>query len=268
MKISLLAGVALAGVNDNGSPCYIGNCWNNHTELASWILSGPVWSDDGTVGMNFELTYERKLEIPPLDVFWAERNFYYRLVTQKIGGQKQYLTGLQKGRPSIDYLYFMKSAGYALVKIYDDVKMVTTDYKVGTDGTFTSLPPADYIPSPNGQVLSSLNCGDSSCALNFVDSKSLKTVGNPFTFNITAYPTVRWTSGNELVVSDLTANSFSINPFGNLTSTPIPTCLGVATTSSKINSNGDLIGVTTNWLFGDNMAVVGKASVSQKFDCK
>ncbi|KAJ3313798.1 hypothetical protein HDV04_001602 [Boothiomyces sp. JEL0838] len=272
MKILALVGLVLAGVNDDGSPCYIGNCWNNNTELVNWTASNstgaPVWADDGSVGITFELFYERKLELPPLDGYWAKRHFNYRLVTQKIGESKQYLTGIQKGRPLQDYLFFIKSAGYALVKIYDDIKMQITDYKVGVDGSFTVLPASYYIPSPDGKLLSSLSCNQSSCSLAFLDSQSLNAVGNSFSLNLSGTQSTRWTSRNQFIVSDASNHSYSIDPFGNAVDIPLSVCFGAQTTSSKINTNGDIIGITRDWFFNERMSVIGKASVSEKFDCK
>ncbi|KAJ3273959.1 hypothetical protein HDV01_003629 [Terramyces sp. JEL0728] len=272
MKFLSLAGLALAGANDDGSACYIGNCWNNHTELVNWQLSnstgGPVWADDGSMGITFELQYERKLEIPPLDVYWRTRKFHYRLVTQPIGGKKQYLTALQKGRPEYDILYFMKSAGYAIVKIYNEETFQMEDYKVGLDGSFTALRSGLYVPSPDGKLLSALNCDVGYCNLTFTEAQTLTAVGNQFSLNLTEARSVRWTSQENIEISDLGQDSYLVNPFGSATSISIPTCFGTATTSSKINANGDVLGIKKDWLLNENLAIIGKAAVSQKFDCK
>ncbi|KAI8911549.1 hypothetical protein EDD86DRAFT_264007 [Gorgonomyces haynaldii] len=286
MLALLLTAVKAFGTNDDGSRCYIGNCWFNHTEVMDWtydnaIEGTPAWANDGSVAIGIEETYERKLEIPPLQGWFSKRNFYYRLFTQKPKGKKTYLTTLNKGQPSLDTLYFMKSAGYVL--LIENKDGASTVLKYGLDGTVKPVVSGTFfgnvpttVPSPNGTVLAQLACNTYDadtgaaldpypCQLAFVDAVNLKTIStsnfdlkHPENFRLT-----RWTADDQFIVTDRNETAFSVDPYGKPVSIPLPKCTGAATTSSKVNAKGELVGVKNG-----NLAVVGTVPVEKRFNCQ
>lgn len=148
--------------------------WHPHTE--TWESSepyrgAPAWSDDGTDAAGIRLRYERRVSFPPLQGWWAKRNFSFRVFIQEPGSWSEVFLHDEElaGRPTS--LYVMSETdtrpGYVLVERFDDEAFETETLRVGLDGEITSVvrtplgpssTPPDVVPSPDGNVLASVAC--------------------------------------------------------------------------------------------------------------
>ncbi|KAJ3273249.1 hypothetical protein HDV01_004607 [Terramyces sp. JEL0728] len=309
MKFALLlssafAGGLFGGVNDDGSPCWIGNCWFDHSEvLHGYGYTGaPAWSDDGSMVAGIEVTYQRKLTFPTIDTgLWTTRDYRYRIFTKKLGDlSKSYVNKLTPGNVDSSSLMFQKAAGYVLYNEYSSGPLGFQLVKLTLDGVRTEInddlygdnsgfPKPVYVPSTDGSLIARVYCPDRApvngqwtdflpvpCDIKLLDAKSLS-IKSKTNFdlqyntklgsqlNILGIYIHRWTSSGNLVVSDGNKTSFSVTQGGAVTSIPLDTCYGLSSKSGRVNAKGDLLDLD---IFG-NIAIAEKnVAPMNRFDCK
>ncbi|KAJ3314644.1 hypothetical protein HDV04_005650 [Boothiomyces sp. JEL0838] len=302
--IAAPAGGLFGGVNDDGSPCYFGNCWFDHSEvLHGYGYTGaPAWSDDGTMVAGIEVTYQRKLKFPTIDTgMWVTRNDRYRVFVQKLGAlTKTYVNKLTPGDVDASSLIFLKSAGYILYNEYSSgplgfqlVKLslngVRTEINDNNYGDNSGYPKPIYVPSTDGSQIARVYCPDRApvngtwidflpvpCDVKLLDAQSLSVKSSSkFSLqyntklgdqlNLLGIFIHRWTSQGNLIVSDGNKTSFSVSPSGIATSVPLDRCYGLSSKSGRVNANGDLLDLD---MFGNIAIMERNVSPSYRFDCK
>ncbi|KAJ3324726.1 hypothetical protein HDV06_005984 [Boothiomyces sp. JEL0866] len=298
---ALPQGGLFGGVNDDGSPCYFGNCWYDHSEvLHGYGYTGaPAWSDDGSMVAGIEVTYQRKLKFPTIDTgIWTTRNDRYRIFIQNLGDlTKTYVNELTPGNVDSSSLMFQKQAGYILYNEYSSgplgfqlvrlsLKGVRTEINDNNYGDNSGYPKPIYVPSPDGSLLARVYCPDRApvngnwidflpvpCDVKLLDAQSLVVkTSSKFDlqyntklgdqFNLLGIYIHRWTSLGNLVVSDGNKTSFSVTPSGVATSAPLDTCFGLSSKSGRVNSNGDLLDLD---MFG-SIAIAERNKMSVEID--
>jgi hypothetical protein len=248
--------------------------WHDWSETldAPFELQGPpVWSDDDEDAAAVLLRYQRRLSFPPLQGWWAKRDFRFELFLQQPGSRsRDYVSDEIEGRPTD--LFYMRRAGYLLVQRW--VPEVGIDYVVVdiATGTATKLEPVDtfdrtrdVIPSRDGAFIADVVCqpwqaiptADGSrieplrplpCEVSFLDAATLTPTGPATTVLLdddveVGQRRAAWSAADQLVVTDHATSAFALAPGAAPVAVAVPPPFGPVTSSSRVDAAGNRLGV-------------------------
>jgi hypothetical protein len=281
--------VAAWGTNDDGSPCYFGNCWTDHSELVHWVSpseeGSPVYSSDGTLTAAIEQTYERQISFPPLQGWFNKRKFRYRIVVQDPATKKKtYMNPMSIGQPSLDYLFYMKQGTleYALINVFQEyvgtvLKISNQGMQVVGNSTDSDFRFLTYVPSRDASQIARISCDpylvtrvnntaqyefapSSPCQVEFMDAATLETT-NRINITLASNPAVTgttplhyWSLKGSLVLSDQNTTTVAIDPTtSKVENIPLQECKAPRTSSSQVNPKTlELLTISRNNIVSSN----------------